>query len=374
MLPTDFLHANSWGMAATQSSDHYRDLDALRGIMALLVVAFHFGVVSRLERVNGTMPAEPAFGVAVDFFFVLSGLVLARSYTNRPRPIAVRMVERIFRLVPVHAVMMLTVLPLLLIRMQQQASAQAAAATFGGFVAELAGVYIYLFPTFPSWNLPDWSMQVELFVPVVLAGLLPAAWRIGSHAILALIAVLIVLQGWLCYEHAFGIANALKIDHFLLLRGVVGLALGGLVYVALERGLVRVPATRLFLPAATGLFVMTMVLCPWIPVLGWFMPLIIVTIVAFGTRSNSLLARQPFGWLAEHSFTIYMVHMPLAMYKQRLMPMLGEGLMPKVFLLALVFVGAALLTRYVEKPGMAWGKRLLRERMPGPSGAVKPHA
>jgi len=52
-------------------------LDALRGIAALVVLAFHIGLIYGLEPIflNGWL--------AVDFFFALSGYVLARTYEGR---------------------------------------------------------------------------------------------------------------------------------------------------------------------------------------------------------------------------------------------------------------------------------------------------
>ena len=56
---------------------HYQGLDFLRGVAALAVVAFHFS--SRLD-----LPSLFAHGyLGVDFFFVLSGFVIAHAYGAR---------------------------------------------------------------------------------------------------------------------------------------------------------------------------------------------------------------------------------------------------------------------------------------------------
>ena len=54
-------------------SDRYHTLDAMRGIAALAVVALHIGHVMRLDTLQHAY-------LAVDFFFMLSGFVLARAY------------------------------------------------------------------------------------------------------------------------------------------------------------------------------------------------------------------------------------------------------------------------------------------------------
>jgi peptidoglycan/LPS O-acetylase OafA/YrhL len=49
-------------------------LDGMRGLAAILVVVYHFEVVVKLV---------PSGYLAVDFFFLLSGLVIARTYAPR---------------------------------------------------------------------------------------------------------------------------------------------------------------------------------------------------------------------------------------------------------------------------------------------------
>lgn len=62
-----------------KSKKHYEILDGLRGVAAISVVIFHF-----LEWVSG--PSENLFAhsfLAVDFFFCLSGFVIAYAYDDR---------------------------------------------------------------------------------------------------------------------------------------------------------------------------------------------------------------------------------------------------------------------------------------------------
>jgi peptidoglycan/LPS O-acetylase OafA/YrhL len=57
--------------------NHYAGLDALRGIAALAVVGYHFGSRDDLPYLF------PRGYLAVDFFFVLSGFVIAAAYSKR---------------------------------------------------------------------------------------------------------------------------------------------------------------------------------------------------------------------------------------------------------------------------------------------------
>ncbi len=81
----------------TQERHRFDTLDALRGIAALLVVQIHMPFLFAKK-----MPFPHAY-LAVDFFFMLSGFVMAYAYGNRLRdgwPTRVFLRERLFRLYP----------------------------------------------------------------------------------------------------------------------------------------------------------------------------------------------------------------------------------------------------------------------------------
>jgi peptidoglycan/LPS O-acetylase OafA/YrhL len=79
-------------------SGHFTLLDGLRSVAALAVVAYHFGDRAALPALF------PRGYLAVDFFFVLSGFVLAYAYGDRLRTsLAARtyIVHRLIRLLPI---------------------------------------------------------------------------------------------------------------------------------------------------------------------------------------------------------------------------------------------------------------------------------
>ena len=70
------------------SKPRYEILDGLRGVAAMLVVAFHL-----LETYYHMEPDQPINHgyLAVDFFFVLSGFVIGYAYDDRwekPHPLS----------------------------------------------------------------------------------------------------------------------------------------------------------------------------------------------------------------------------------------------------------------------------------------------
>lgn len=64
----------------TQSKPHYKILDGLRGVAALMVVAFHIFEASASSRFDQIINHGY---LAVDFFFLLSGFVIGYAYDDR---------------------------------------------------------------------------------------------------------------------------------------------------------------------------------------------------------------------------------------------------------------------------------------------------
>jgi peptidoglycan/LPS O-acetylase OafA/YrhL len=65
---------------ALPSKPHYPILDGLRGVAALLVVAFHLFEAHATSHLNQVINHGY---LAVDFFFLLSGFVIGYAYDDR---------------------------------------------------------------------------------------------------------------------------------------------------------------------------------------------------------------------------------------------------------------------------------------------------
>jgi peptidoglycan/LPS O-acetylase OafA/YrhL len=96
---------NAAPVGFTDTKQHYAILDGLRGVAALMVVAFHLfeaHAASRFEQIinHGYL--------AVDFFFVLSGFVIGYAYDDRWRTMStMEFSRRLIRLHPMIVVAML---------------------------------------------------------------------------------------------------------------------------------------------------------------------------------------------------------------------------------------------------------------------------
>jgi peptidoglycan/LPS O-acetylase OafA/YrhL len=162
----------------------YSTLDAMRGIAALAVMVFHIGG-DQHQRLF------PHAYLAVDFFFMLSGLVLARAYEARLgiSLSAVRFLEmRVIRLYPLFALGILFGVARVISRVIDPAlhplTPLGAMVAFAMNALMLPAVTSIdnLFP----FNLPAWSLFFELLINLVFGLVI---YRMTSRLLAAVCAV-----------------------------------------------------------------------------------------------------------------------------------------------------------------------------------------
>ncbi len=167
------------------SKNRLLTLDGMRGLAAILVVIYHFEAVVKLV---------PSGYLAVDFFFLLSGLVIARTYAPRfEGGLKTKdfVVHRIIRLYPLFFIGLLvglvramgqTVLHLPDGMGFEQVSI---AAVFGFFMLPAPFEGRGLFPV----NGPAWSLFLELVANLIYAVLIV---RLPKKALAGLIVLFLV--------------------------------------------------------------------------------------------------------------------------------------------------------------------------------------
>ncbi|RVA95930.1 acyltransferase, partial [Mesorhizobium sp. M7A.F.Ca.CA.004.02.1.1] len=108
MTQTAFLNptrAAASTRTGTVAGERFLVLDSWRGICALLVALFHFPTGSTISQ-SAFIGSSYLF---VDFFFVLSGFVIASSYgdrLNQPEQVARFALVRFGRIYPLHLLML----------------------------------------------------------------------------------------------------------------------------------------------------------------------------------------------------------------------------------------------------------------------------
>lgn len=352
------------------AADRLGELDALRGLAALLVLACHAAQIVPHEL--GFLPGRVQhvlfhltplriveFGrPAVLFFFVLSGYVLVRALMLGGSPgFLPYAVQRTIRLgLPVVASVLLSV------ALGLWLAGRAPPAEWG-----MSSIFAWPVPISPgrvaaealllppdgelATNEALWSLVHEWRLSV----LLPLALAFRGRV--ALFGATVAAIGWL------GLALGAPMD-----RALLGSHLAG-----------SVAATLYFAPAIGAGAAMALALGPGVPKLarGTRRGLAVLVLVAFSTASDLaayagsalliLLARQEGGlrdvlhapclqWLGRRSFSLYLVHLPVLMAAIHL----GWGVLTKAWIAAIGIVAALLATALFHHLVEAPTRRLAR--------------
>ena len=371
----------------TPGTHRFVALDALRGLCAVFVCLFHF-------RVNSPVAAS-RFVLAswqfVDFFFVLSGFVIAANYRDRLRTGLARrrfLLLRAGRVYPLHvfvlALFVVTELALLaFVRAPGVRPAFDAAHSPAAVVLHLAMLQCFGLADRLTWNAPAWSIAAEFWAYVAFAFLVPAA-RHRLDAVLVAVAVacpliLLAVTPW-------GINVTWS---WAVIRCFYGFALGALCWSAWQatgRASPTRPRLWLAIEAATAAAVVAFVIVAgptrW-NLLG--PPLFAVAVLVFAHERGALsrvLVTPPLLVLGTLSYSIYMVHsfvqarlddilkvvqhrtgIPLTtVILHRGLPVTLAGASPLqgtllvgVMLVAVVAV-SHVTYRVVERPGQRWAR------------------
>lgn len=272
-------------------------LDSLRGICAIMVAIYHFSAKSYLADV----PFIENGYLFVDFFFVLSGFVIASSYGDKLRngfSIAQFMFLRLGRLYPLHIFVLCLYLPI---------------AMSGGYSWPDFWITAFLLQAFShgelgNWNPPSWSISAEVWTYLLFALLCRFSGRWLPWLLGASIIAMPPLLAWnsdrylnVCFEGA-------------LMRCLFGFSMGALAFMywngrrpSISSGL----ATALeIVTASASLLIVSIAaagplsfLCP---------PVFVVTILVFACEDgaiSSFLKTRSLTTIGMLSYSIYMTHM-----------------------------------------------------------------
>lgn len=291
-----------------ERAHRYVALDSLRGIAALAVAVFHI----QAREGFTTWSFFRASNQFVDFFFVLSGFVIAASYGERLArgfPIGTFVWLRLWRIWPVHVVI-LAVYVGIEIALALTGMSHGGRVPFTGtrdplaLIPTVLLVQAFVMPGVGTWNTQSWSISVELGLYLVFA----LVWRaIGRFAVLLAVAVAaLLLAAWEVRPEVIG-------DQVWAMRGFAGFGLGIGVR-AIERHLSRRGRDAPF-RVATG--IEAAMLVALVLVVGAATPLYasdalfaaLVLVFALGRGwFAQLLGTAPFVFLGTISYSLYMVH------------------------------------------------------------------
>ena len=371
----------SSGPILAEAKHRFTALDSLRGIAAIGVLLHHLPANNGLA----TLPLAQMGSLFVDFFFVLSGFVIACSYGDKLAgtfPLRRFAVLRLGRILPVHLVMIGLFALMEVAAWVIGSGGLSLRAPFAGThsPAHLFSAVFLLDGYIPhrqnSFNGVSWSISVELFLYALAA----LAYRSGGRVWLLAacgLGALVLHSQWITWP-------VLTTD---LQRGLTGFAAGALCWELFRRreGSALPAATLLECLSLTALFLFVWFSAQighpeWI-----FVPaLAVVWTFAYqaGAVSRLLVMRWPV-WLGAISYSLYMTHVMVLgraadmvliasrLTGQRLASYGYVGEIPiksielpllPALVVQLGIIGAALVVahwcwRLIEEPARQWSRR-----------------
>jgi peptidoglycan/LPS O-acetylase OafA/YrhL len=362
-------------MRQTDGSRKILYLESLRGLAALGVALHH----SRLDSPLASNVITQNAWLLVDFFFVLSGFVIALNYQNAIRDggsLLAFQYKRFLRLYPLHLVMLFVFVGLECLKYfatrMGGLSADAGAFTHNNLYSFLASTTLSqsLFFNDTHWNGPSWSISAE-FCTYALFGLIILLCRSRRSAVF--VASLLFALGGAVYVWHEGY-------DFLILRCLLSFFIGVMVF-----NLAAVARKRTASWPGTLASVAVLVLLasrtwdsqdPWAMVFPpAFGALIYALAVSGHGPMKKVLETRPLVYLGTISYGIYMIHYAVWWVANQILRFVvqvktfttesGNTIISveNVWLAtAVAVVGMGIIVtlahfsyRYIEKPVMDWG-------------------
>jgi peptidoglycan/LPS O-acetylase OafA/YrhL len=329
---------------------HRTDIDGLRGLAVLAVVAGHLG-----------LPLAPGGFVGVDVFFVISGFVIGGVVTRRQAAGKFSLIDfwerRTRRLLPAVLLMILATTAMACFHMFPKELVRYAGSSLAtlGFAANLwfwRTIDYFAAPPDMHPLLHAWSLGVEEQFYIVFPLVMLALWRWFPRAIKPVLGIFALVSFaigvWWAKDHP-------SADFYLPVGRAWELLLG----VLLAKGAIPVPKDRR-LRSVLGLAGLGLVLWsmasfqPWTPMPGVaaLAPCLgTLMLLAAGedTPTGALLSIPPMRFYGFISYSLYLWHWPLISFQRMLY---GEQAGPVApFVVFALAVGLATLSwKLVETP------------------------
>ena len=291
------------------SQQRFDVLDALRGLCALLVVFFHLPVSSHLHPLALFRHGY----LFVDFFFVLSGFVIAHAYGGRLKSVgdlAPFVIKRLGRVWPLHAVMLGAFVGIELCRLWfhiDSATPFVKDRSVEAIFTNLLLIQSFNIHDYLTWNGPAWSISVEMGAYVVFALMMVLAPR----RFVPISLMIIVVGAMLVLGNAPRYMNTTY--NFGFPRAAYGFFLGCLVH---RVWLIKPPA---FSPVVAGWLQAVCLIAvgayvsyaqgPWTVAAPLFFAVSIWIFAEERGLVSRILSVRPMLALGHWSYSIYMVHM-----------------------------------------------------------------
>jgi peptidoglycan/LPS O-acetylase OafA/YrhL len=355
-------------------------IDGLRGLAALAVAVLHY------QNLFGFPDYPLRWGeLPVDLFFILSGYILSRKYedglstgTTSARTF---LVHRLSRMWPLHIVALTLLLGeelFAVVRHLDNFHVLGPADTpyavlLNVLLLQCVGLYQY-----PNLNKPSWSISSELAINVIWMGLLIRGYWNRWVAFASVVAGTLYVYSLSDNFNISSLTNGYRGINTGLVKTALGFSLGCLLYWLDQSGFrFRRPNTV----AATVILALAAILGSYPLVVAYYADFVVVlaifpllTLVAVDEKNFAAAFLSSFSirWLGRSSFSIYLLHVPIANALGYLMLV---GLYPSppwtgVMFVSLVIGLSVLSYLTVEKFGISLIRRVALGRRQRVSGQV----
>lgn len=300
-------------------------LDIFRGLFASLVFLFHLGPFASTPILNNRFIENS--DMFVDFFFVLSGFVIAYSYQSLADWAQFRLFlkKRVYRIYPLHFVMLLAFVGMEIAKNLLSPYIKVNNLVNPANNIDTFFTSLFLVNSTPvpgvndvSWNIPSWSISAEMIAYLVFGSLvvyIHRTRRFGSrNAWYGLMIVLALTALW-------PVSNSFRISYsfnYGFLRGILGFFTGVLCFNLFSNTHVQVRTWSAAAFSAVEVISLALislsiyygdVIRPWGAVLEILFFVCIYTfsfekgIISKGLKSIGILHK-----LGQYSYSIYMTH------------------------------------------------------------------
>jgi peptidoglycan/LPS O-acetylase OafA/YrhL len=324
---------------AGQNDHHFTDLDGLRGILALTVCVYHYGLNTLISQLTGGLIPKSPWGICVDFFFILSGFVLCHAENKRFTSVVTFFIRRLCRIWPVHIICLMLIMSAASLSLLPPAAIMANILLIQPLV-EIASI-----------NNPSWSASYELFIPpLIFLFVRPLLGRFSQ--IVGMLCLMGVCSTAGVYLFARG-------DSYELLRafGSIGLGFTFCCFLNETKYLSRY-SNGITVVCTFLLFFVILISGNW-PIASLLIVPLSLALLTSGRQSKTFLSWSWIKFLGTISYSLYLIHAPVLEIAIKVLDIPLDGSLVTKLLLLVICVGAAtVLTFAIERPAIRFGKSL----------------